>query len=129
MEIVYGVESAVSLPDPEWQDTITDDGDMTLHQAMDGSLITYVKSSSNVRLDFSILMEYSSFLTLRTYIINAGTSQITLTWHDGDQYLGHFVTNPITFDTVKRLATIPEDTSSFDTEYGRIDLQFEGVKL
>ena len=117
------IQTVTLLPNPQFGDGEAETCEVATKRAMDGTLYTYVKSKAGRRrLTLPLQVTRMKGLELRAFIQSYYASQVRLTDHLGQVWIGNLVNNPFEFSTPKRSAASPGG------ELQTIRLEFEGVK-
>lgn len=109
-------QTVTLLPNPEWSDSENLVDEIIVKRVLEGGRHVYVKTKNNRRrLLFNIKINRMKALELRAFIQAYYISEIILTDHLGQQWIGKFTSNP--FEFTSQLEAIQV-----------IQLEFEGIK-
>lgn len=109
-------QTTTILPNPEWSDSENITDEIIIKRVLEGGRYTYIKTKNyRRRLLFNFKLARMKALELRAFIQSYFNSEITLTDHLGQIWIGRFTVNPFDFTTL---------LSDIQT----IQLEFEGVK-
>ncbi len=107
---------SISLPDPEFGDSIGNVIQTNSKYTMTGDLYTHKKTNSSKKMIFSFNLRRGRALALIEFIKSYLSSKIKLEDHVGKIWSGYIITDPLPLETVVG-------------EYGNIEFEFEGEQL
>ncbi len=112
------------LPNPQQGDTVAPTGSLDFKRAKDGTKYAYVKSRDQRRkFVWDFLLSQHKALELQAFFDVYNSSEIKITDHLGDVYVGYLTTNPFEFESVRRSVASPGNYSIH-----QIQVEFEGFK-
>jgi len=92
------VRTTTLLPSPEWGDSKALTGTVSTMRTMDGTLYTYVQSRDGRRkFNWQFNIARNKALELRAFITSYIGKTIQVIDHDGDEWIGYFMSNPFEF--------------------------------
>jgi hypothetical protein len=110
-------ETVTYLPNPEFGDSEDLQNEMNKTRAIDGTLYTYVKTTTSRRLTFSFKLTREKAMELYYFFLAYTTSIVSLTDHNGIEWSGKFTSNPFEF------------TNFSVNEQQEIQFEFIGAKV
>jgi len=109
-------QTTTVLPNPDWSDSEGILGEVIIKRTITGARHIYVKTKNQRRrIGFSLKLTRMKALELRAFIQSYFASEITLTDHLNQVWIGYFTVNPFEFMTT-------------NANILTIQLDFEGVK-
>ncbi len=85
------------LPNPTFGDSEAILSEIQKRRALDGTLYTYVKTTTRRKLLLSFILTRGKALELNAFIQAYYTTTVSLTDHNGVEWLGKFTSNPFDF--------------------------------
>lgn len=110
-------QTVTYLPNPEFGDSEAILSQVNKQRAIDGSLYTYVKSTTRRKLLFQFNLTRGKAMELYYFFQSYYATQITLTDHNNVTWIGHFTSNPFDFVGAGR------------DEQQQIQFEFEGTPV
>lgn len=115
------------LPNPQFGDGETVVRDINIQRSMDGTPYSYLKTSSQVRLTYSLILTRMKSLELLEFLESFAGETWRLTDHKNDTYVGDLVTNNLQLQNFRR--AVYSDGSVYSSlEQVSINIEFEGIK-
>jgi len=115
------------LPSPSFSNQENLLHDINVKRATDGTRRTYVVNKDRKRLLWTFNLDRPKALELRAFFTRYFVTQIRITDHEGEVWVGNLTNNPFEFDTSRRAAG-----GSFNSIVGvrqekqTVTIQFEG---
>lgn len=110
-------QTVTYLPNPVFGDSEALLNEVQKKRAIDGTLYTYIKSTSRRRLIFQFILTREKALELYYFFQSYFTTSVSLTDHNDIEWYGKFTSNPFDFGGRGR------------DEEQEIQFEFEGVKV
>lgn len=110
-------ETITYLPNPEFGDSEALHNEVNKKRALDGTLFTYIKTTTDRKLIFRFKLTREKAMELYYFFQSYFTSTISLTDHNGVEWSGKFTSNPFDF---KNLGV---------GEQQEIQFEFEGTQV
>ncbi len=107
---------SISLPDPEFGDSIGNKVQIESQYTMTGDLYTHKKTNDSKKMLFSFDLPRGRALALIEFIKSYISSKVKIEDHVGKIWSGYIITNPLPLETNVG-------------EYGSIEFEFEGEQL
>ena len=107
---------SISLPDPEFGDSIGNAVQINSQYTMDGVLYTHKKTNPSKKMLFSFNLPRGRALALIEFMKSYLSSKIKIEDHVDKIWLGYIITDPLPLETEVG-------------EYGSIGFEFEGEEL
>ncbi len=107
---------SISLPNPEFGDSIGDKISINSKYTMTGDLYTHKKTNSLKKMLFSFQLPRGRALALIEFIKSYHSSKIKIEDHVDKIWSGYIITDPLPLETEVG-------------EYGSIEFEFEGEQL
>ncbi len=107
---------SITLPDPEFGDSIGNVIQIDSKYTMTGDLYTHKKTSTSKKMIFSFNLPRGRALALIEFIKSYLSSRIKIEDHVDKIWLGYIITDPLPLETEVG-------------EYGSIEFEFEGEQL
>ncbi len=111
------IQTTTLLPDPDYEDSEALDVGIIIKNAMDGTDYTYIKSSLNRILSYSLYLKRSKQLELEAFIKAYYGEDIRLTNHKEEVWVVKIMNELIDFEILNK------------GERVQIVLQFHGLRL
>lgn len=121
------IQTTSILPNPQFSDQEALTARVNKHYASDGTLYTYVKTTSGRRkLLWEFRLTQPKAKEFRAFCYSYFASKIRVTDHNGRQWIGNFTNNPFEFVSESRAYPAVGDFSRGETI--SISIEFEGIE-
>lgn len=117
------IQTATYLPNPQLGDSEANVLNVDIKRAMDGTTYSYVKTRDREKLIWSFRISQHKGMELMEFYQSYKASQIKITDHLGNIFIGYFTSNPFEFEASGRSVASP----GLDTMVA-IQIEFEGTK-
>jgi len=107
---------SISLPNPEFGDSIGNTIQISSQYTMNGDLYTHKKTNDSKIMQFSFKLPRGRALALIEFMNSYLSSPLRINDHTGKNWSGYIITDPLPLET---------DVG----EYGNIEFEFEGVQI
>lgn len=113
---------AIILPNPEYNDTESLVGAISIQRTITGGTFSYVKKSNNRKLKYKFLIGQRKAYETRKFLLDFLGERLTLNNFKGEIWSGYLLTDPAEIISTMRGDPCIGDLYS-------IDLEFQGVRL
>lgn len=107
---------SITLPDPEWGDSIGNNVEISSKYTMDGSLHTHKKTTNKKKMILGFDLPRGRAVALTQFIKSYLGSKIKMEDHVSKIWLGYIITNPAVLEVQS-------------SDWGSITIEFEGEQL
>ncbi|NJL72805.1 MAG: hypothetical protein HC888_15215 [Candidatus Competibacteraceae bacterium] len=111
------IQSTLLLPEPMFSNVEASQPDVSIKRSMNGTKRTYVKPSSQSRLNYVLRLSWQEASILKQFVTLYIGKEFLLTDHEDVQWVVSMTRNPLEFTTIAR--------DGFRT----VPIAFEGSKL
>lgn len=119
------IQTITYLPNPEFGDLESLTNSMTLKRSINGVRYTYTRAKDGrKRLQMRFVLTRTKALEFRAFLYAYHSTQISLTDHLGQVWIGYITTNPNEFENVSALLHV----SAAGTTTANIQIEFEGTQ-
>lgn len=117
------IQTATYLPNPQLGDSVNNVLSLEIKRAMDGTKYSYVKTRNRDRLIWTFRLSQHKGMELMAFYQAYNASQLKITDHLNNVYIGYFTSNPFEFEASNRSV----DSPGLDTMV-TVQVEFEGTK-
>lgn len=119
--VLKGFAAAITLPNPDFDDSIANTDILTVYRSMTNEIYTYVKRNDLSTLSYTFQLTRKKSIELRRFFDRERNNKIQIRNHKSEVWEGFLITNPINYTAVKRAEPAGEQIEvTFDFEAVRI---------
>jgi len=112
------------LPNPINGDSINPTNTISFKRSINNTKYTYSKSKgSRKKLIWTFIISQNKALEVQAFFDVYNASEVKVTDHLGDVYVGNFTINPAEFEAIRRSVASPGNNTIH-----QIQIEFEGIK-
>jgi hypothetical protein len=115
------IECTTTLPDANLNDSTSNNNSFNTIRSMNGTKRTYIKEKGRRIINLTFTLTRLKALELQAFMESYYYSQVALTDHRGQTYVGYFQNNPFETQVSGRAAGSPGH------EFCDVTVQFEGT--
>ena len=116
------LQTTTYLPNPQFGDSVAPTGTIDFKRSMNGTKYSYIKSrDSRKKFLWNFSISHHKALELQAFFDAYNSSDIKITDHFGEIYIGNFTSNPFEFEAVARSVASPGNNTRC-----QIQIEFEG---
>jgi len=117
------LQTSTYLPNPQLGDSEGNILNVDIKRAMDGTMYSFVKTRDREKLIWTFRLSQHKGMELMAFYQSYSTSQLKVTDHLGNVFLGYFTSNPVEFEATNRSVDSPGNDTMVS-----IQIEFEGTK-
>ena len=117
------LQTSTYLPNPQLGDSEGKILNVDIKRAMDGTMYSFVKTRDREKLIWTFRLSQHKGMELMAFYQSYSTSQLKVTDHLGNVFLGYFTSNPVEFEATNRSVDSPGNDTMVS-----IQIEFEGTK-
>lgn len=122
-----GYQTATTLPNPKWGDTEGALANLNMKKSIDGTTRTYVKRKGRRALSWTFTITRNKAMELREFVRSYHSSRIGITDHNGRNWLGWIMNNPLEITMEKH--GNPARQGLPQGELCSVTVEFEGMQI
>lgn len=120
---VPAIQTATYLPNPQLGDSQGNVLNVDIKRSMNGATYSYVKTRNREKLIWAFRLSQHKGMELMEFYRSYKASQIKVTDHLGNVFIGYFTSNPLEIEATNRSVDSPGN----DTKVS-VQIEFEGEK-